>query len=162
MNIVKFFQDLADRWNTDQKCGFCWSFSAPLSEDRMNATIKDEPCCVHLFLTFISNSHGYKTTPKTGLKSLEWCDVNFTLYAVQKTNLGINAYNEIPDHPIDESLWKTILEPLNNCLGCGNELDLCELGYDFEIIRWQMETTLLQHDNNYTGWKINGTFRQCK
>lgn len=162
MNLVKFFQELSDRWTQEKKCGFCWSFSAPLSESGMNTAINKEICCVHLFLTQIENIHGYKINDLTGLKSLEWCDFNFVLYAVKDSNIGINVYDEIPNHPIDESLWKTILEPLNNCLGCGNELDLCELGYDFEIIKWQMQTSILEMDNNYTGWKIFGTFRHYK
>lgn len=162
MNIVKFFQDLANRWDAEQKCGFCWAFSAPLSESGMNSTAVNTPCCTHLFLTYIRNAHGYKNSPQTGLKSLEWCDVSFTLYAVQNTNLGINTYNETPNHPISESLWSTILEPLNNCLGCGNEINLCEMGYPFEIIKWDMETAIYHHDNNYTGWKINATFRTYK
>lgn len=162
MNIVKFFQDLADRWNADQKCGFCWSFSAPLSEDRMNATIKDEACCVHLFLTDMEDICDSKEGSASYLNSLEWFDVNFTIYAVQPTNLGINTYNEIPNHSTDESLWDTIIQPLRNCLSCGNEIDLCDLGYDFKIKKWRAKPILLHHDSNYTGLRINGTFRQYR
>ncbi|MGL5233831.1 MAG: hypothetical protein ACRC8Z_03615, partial [Empedobacter falsenii] len=62
--------------------------------------------------------------------------------------------------PIEDSIWKTVIEPLQNCLGCGNELDLCELGYDFEITKWDMEIVKKYEDSNYAGWKINGIFRQ--
>lgn len=163
MNIVAFFQELVDKWNAEQKCGFCWSFSAPLSNSGMNMSLaKDgECCCVHLFLTYIGTDYGYKTA-NTGVKNLEWNDTFFTLYVVKQTNLGVNVYNEIPNHPIDESLWESILEPLENCLGCGNELELCEMGYPFEIMKWRKETVILEHDDNYTGWKINGTFRTYK
>lgn len=163
MNIVSFFQELSDRWNSEHKCGFCWSFSAPLSNSGMNMIVaKDsECCCVHLFLTHIRTNYGYKNAP-TGLQTIEWSDTHFTLYTVVQSSLGVNMYNEIPNHAIDESLWKNILEPLENCLRCGNELDLCEMGYHFEITKWDKETVILQGDNNYTGWKINGTFRNYK
>lgn len=96
----------------------------------------------------------------TGLKNREWTDHIFTLFAVQQSNLGINTYNEQPLHPITESLWNTHLKPIQDCLGNGKELELCEIGYPFEIVRWDMEVVQRFEDQNYTGWKIAGTFRE--
>lgn len=159
MDIVSFFKDIATRWNEEQKCGFCWSFSAPLSESGMNVSITQDKCCMHLFITHISYTHGYNTHPVTRLKTIEWCDCHFTLYVVNQQNLGINTYNEIPNHPITESHWVKTLQPLLSCLGCGNEIDLCNFPGRLEITKWQMDTVLNHHDHNYTGWRINGTIR---
>ncbi|MDV4026519.1 hypothetical protein CMT52_19515 [Elizabethkingia anophelis] len=162
MNIVQFFKDASEKWDLENKCGFCWTFGAPLSESGMNASEpKDEDkCCVHLFITHYKTSSSYTKNPNTGLKNREWCDHLFVMYAVQHSDIGTNIYNEQPFYPIDESLWKTKVEPIQNCLGCGNELDLCELGYEFEILKWEMEVVTKYEDMNYSGWKIAGIFRQ--
>lgn len=162
MDVITFFDDLTEKWNAEENCGSCWSFGAPLSEAGMNATEKPdtEVCCTHLIITDYETSSSYTKNDKTGLKNREWCDHIFTLYAVRQSNLGINMYNEQDGHPISESLWETILKPIQSCLGCGNELELCEMGYDFEIFSWKMKATKYLHDQNYTGWRILGIFRQ--
>lgn len=162
MNAILFFQQLANKWNTENKCMSCWTFGAPLSESGMNAsnTTDDDKCCNHMFVTEYKTSSGYEKDQYTKMVNRAWCDHIFTLFVVKHSTLGINTYNEEIGHPIDESLWKTILEPLQNCLGCGNELDLCEMGYEFEIFKWDMQVVKYQHDSNYTGWKISGIFRQ--
>ncbi len=162
MNAIKFFEDLSTRWQSESKCNECWTFGAPLGEGEMNAsqsTIETQ-CCVHLFVTYYKTSSGYSKNGQTGLVNREWTDHIFTLFAVKHSDISLNVYNEQPYHPIDQSLWKTIIEPLQNCLGNGNEIDLCELGYEFEITKWDMEVVKKYEDSNYTGWKINGTFRQ--
>lgn len=158
--IIDFFETLIEKWNNEQKCGFCWEFSAPLSESGMNKHQSENPCCVHAFITDYATQSGYTKDRLTNLANREWCDHNFVLYVVMQSNLGINVYNEISNHSIDAGLWKSILKPIQNCLGCGNELELCEMGYNFEITKWTMQTVLLKEDENYTGWKISGTFRQ--
>ena len=162
MNIITFFEDLTKKWNEENHCGNCWTFAAPLGEAEMNSSKKtdEEKCCVHFFVTNYKTSSSYTKNNQTGQKNREWCDHIFTMYAVKHSDISLNIYNEQPFHPIDESLWKTHLEPLQNCLGCGNEIDLCELGYDFEIFKWDMEIVKKYEDSNYTGWKINGIFRQ--
>ncbi len=162
MNVIKFFEDLTKQWNEENHCDDCWTFGAPLGEGEMNASQStiDNQCCVHLFVTYYKTSSSYTKNSRTGLKNREWTDHIFILYAVKHSDIGLNIYSEQPFHPIDESLWKTIIEPLQDCLGNGNEIDLCELGYDFEIVKWDMEVVKKYEDSNYTGWKIAGTFRQ--
>ena len=162
MNVITFFEDAVTKWNAEDKCGLCWSFGAPLSESGMNASepTDADKCCVHLFVTYYKTSTSYTKNTATGLKNREWCDHIFTMFAVQGSDIGLNVYNEQPNHPINESLWKTHLQPLQDCLGCGNELELCELGYEFEISKWDMEVVKKLEDMNYTGWKISATFRQ--
>lgn len=162
MNAIKFFEDLTVRWQDESKCGECWTFGAPLGEGEMNAfqSTPGKECCVHLFVTNYKTSSSYTKDSGTGLKNREWTDHIFTLFVVKQSDISLNIYNEQPFHPIIESLWKSIIEPLQDCLGNGNELDLCELGYDFEIFKWDMEVVKKYEDSNYTGWKINGIFRQ--
>lgn len=162
MDIVTFFEDLIELWNTEKKCDSCWAFSAPLSEDGMNATVKSDidKCCTHFFITEYETSSGDTENPDTGEIIKSWCDHIFTLYVVKHASLGVNTYNEQPEHPISESLWATILRPIQNCLGCGKQFDLCELGYDFKIPKWNMKAIKLKEDHNYTGWRILGIFRQ--
>lgn len=162
MNVIQFFQQVSTEWNEEQKCNSCWTFGAPLSISGMSGSTQenDSVCCNHLFITEYEISNGYKKNDLTQQINTEWCDHIFTLFVVKKADLGINVYNEQTGHPIDESLWKTILEPLLNCLGCGKEFDLCEMGYEFEIFKWNMKATIYKEDQNYTGWRILGIFRQ--
>ena len=162
LNIITFFQELADKWTEDNKCGFCWAFGAPLSLPSMNSSVSSEEnkCCTHLYVTQYKTSSSYEKSQSTGRINRKWCDHIFTLYVVQNTNLGLNTYNEQLGHPIDESLWKTIIEPLQECIGCGNEFDLCEMGYEFDMFKWEMEVVKQEQDQNYTGWKVLGIFRQ--
>ena len=162
MNVIKFFKEVAERYNDEDKCGFCWSFKAPLSESGLNKTelTEEEQCCLQLFITDYETDPGETIDERTGLSKKKYCDHIFTLYVVKPSDIGLNVYNEIPGHPISESLWETILEPIQNCIGCGNEFDLCEMGYDFDILRWKMKAVQFKEDYNYTGWRILGVFRQ--
>lgn len=159
MNIIDFFQAKTLVFNSENKCGFCWSFGAPLSESGMNSSkpANNAECCLHLFVTYYKTSSSFTRNSMTSLKNREWTDHIFTLFAVQNANLGTNTYNEQPLHPISESMWSTHLKPIQECLGNGNELVICE---PFELIRWDMEVVQRFEDQNYTGWKINGTFRE--
>ncbi len=160
MDIIKFFKDLATKWNEQKKCGFCWSFEAPLSESGMNATEISEDCCIQLFVTEYETDTGYSYNEKTNIPNGKHCDHIFSLYVVKPSNLGINTFSEIKGHPISESLWETILKPLKNCIGCGNEIDLCDMGFNFNILRWKMSVVKFKEDCNYVGWKIIGVFRE--
>ena len=164
MNILQFFKDVETSFNENSKCGECWVFKSPLSEAGMNASkfTEEESCCVKMFLTYYNYQSGFVRSPTTQLQQTGYCDYYFTLYVVKDSNLGINVLNEEPGHEEIQSLWSTILSPLMDCLGCGNEFDLCDLGYNFDILRWSMNPVILKHDSNYTGWKIDGTFRQYK
>ena len=162
MNIRDFFKDVTCKWNSENKCNSCWTFGAPLSESGMNASkpTEDKKCCNHLFVTNYKTSSSYTKNQNTGLKNRLWCDHIFTIYAVKHADTGLNIYNEQPNHHISESLLETHLKPLQECLGCGNELEFCEMGYNFELERWEMDVVKKFEDMNYTGWKISGIFRQ--
>ena len=164
MDLVQFFRDLAAKYDSLNKCGFCWEFGAPMSESVMNKQIQedqDRACCAMIFITDYQVGSEYRYNGQTGLQNYEACAHRFTIYVGQQVeDLGQNVYNEIPGHAITDGLWAKVFKPLLDCLGCGKELYLCELGYDFDIIKWEMQKVQFKGDRNFTGWQIKGTFRE--
>ncbi|PIF44310.1 hypothetical protein CLU96_1251 [Chryseobacterium sp. 52] len=162
LNIIDFFEQVAEQWDADNKCGECWIFGAPLSTAGINSTVveRDRACCVHIFVTNYELSYGSTVNPNTGLPNNEWYDHIFTVYFVKQENLGTNVYSEQMGHPIDQSLWSKTLKPILNCIWDGNQYDLCAMGYDFNILKWNVSTSILKESSNYTGWKVTGVFRQ--
>jgi hypothetical protein len=161
MNIVSFWNEQVNLWNEQHKCGFCWEFSAPLVSSQINI-FQNENCCVKIFLTDVKFREERKTNFLTGLTEYKKCIWSFSLYAVLKENLGVNNYNEIKGHSIEESKWETIFYPLINCLGCDNILDTCViLGKEIQIAQ-NGDAQLIHNylDENYNGWKINYIFSE--
>ena len=161
--IIEFFKALAAKYNDEQKCGFCWTFGAPLSESAMNnqQAVEGEQCCINMFVTDYKISSQYGVSNPTGLTTTEDCDHRFILYVgQQREDIGQNVYNEVPGYDeITDSLWAEVYKPLMDCLGCARHLYECELGYDFRVTAWDMETVKFKEDRNLTGWKITGRFR---
>lgn len=160
--LVDYFKALAAKYNSENKCGFCWEFGAPLSESALNKQlpVNERQCCANMFLTEYSFSSYFKYSDVTHLNNYEACDHRFKLYVVvQKEDIGQNTYNEIPDHPVTESLWTEVYKPLLECMGCDKALYQCELGYDFDILSWDMDMVKFKEDRNLTGWVIKGRVR---
>jgi hypothetical protein len=156
MDIISFWKNQTDIWNTQNKCGLCWEFSAPLVASQINI-VQNETCCVNVFLTDIKFREEKVFNSVTGLTTSKRCIWNFSLYALIKENLGVNNYNEIKGHPVNESKWETIFYPIINCLGCDNLLDICNIQ-----INQNGDAQLIHNylDENYNGWKINYTFSE--
>ena len=156
MDIVAFWKKQVDTWNAQNKCGLCWEFSAPLVASQINI-VQNEKCCVNVFLTDVKFREEKVFDAVTGLITSKKCVWNFTLHALIKENLGVNNYNEIKGHPVEESKWNTIFYPIINCLGCDSLLNICDVQYS------QSGDAVLIHnylDENYNGWRINYTFTQ--
>ena len=170
MDIVKFWKEQTELWNTQNKCGLCWEFSAPLVASQINI-VQEEPdeeeenedCCVHVFLTDIKFREVVTRHPVTNQTTKKTCVWTFSLWVLKKENLGVNNYNEIKGYPIEESKWETIFKPLIDCLGCDNILDTCELlGVTNVNVDMNGDAQLIHNylDENYNGWKINYTFSE--
>ena len=162
MNPIDFFEQQVAKWNEDEKCGFCFSFSAPLVESAINIQQirKDEECCVQVMITDVGFQNNFTRNATTRLLTEEICDHTFTLFVLAPDSLGINNYNEIANHSVEESKWKRILQPLQDCFGCGLILDFCDFWqFPVEVTQWRGTSLLNYQDNNYSGWKINATFR---
>ena len=161
IDIVSFWKAQIDKWNTDEKCGLCWEFSAPLIPSQINI-VQNENCCVQIYLTDIKYREEKTINQNTGLTTFKKCVWNFSIHAVTPVALGVNNYNEIKGHDIDESKWATVFYPIIECLGCDNILDYCTiLGKSIEVK--QNGDAILVHnylDQNLNGWKINYQFSE--
>ena len=98
--------------------------------------------------------------PTTGYVSSLTKDYSFDLHVLYPDQVGINTYNEIPGHPIDESKWETILSPLYECW-CEEQLqDTCQIiRKALQVIGWDGRTQINWLDNNFTGWTYSITLR---
>lgn len=162
LDIVNFWKEQVRIWNETEKCGLCFEFAAPLVASQINI-VQEEECCVNVFLTDIRFREIKNRNSVTGLITSKTCVWNFSLYVLKKENLGVNNYNEIKGHPVDESKWGTIFKPIIDCLGCDNILDTCEiLGLTNVNIDMPSDAILIHNylDDNYNGWKLNYSFTQ--
>lgn len=166
MNIVQFWSDQVALWNEQDKCGLRWTFSAPLVNSQINivqSETNEEDCCVHVFLTDVRFREVKQRNSVTGLTIGKTCVWTFSLWVLKRENLGVNNYNEIKGHPVEEGKWNTIFLPIIECLGCDNILDTCELlGVTNVNVDMNQDATLIHNylDENYNGWKVNYTFTQ--
>lgn len=162
MNPIDFFEKQVKIWNENQFCNNCWSFGAPLSESGFEEQKlrEGEACCYQIAIT------DYSTTSRTNYNSSmleisKTCEYRFTMYVVKSSNIDINTYNEIDQHPISESKWETIIKPLRECFDCNAVLDYCQiLGYPVQIPEWRIDNVINKTSNNYDGIKITAVFRQ--
>jgi len=161
MNVVEFFRQQVNKWNIENKCGYCWEFDAPLRDSDANESlIKTNECCVRVMITNYSFRKNRTFHPVNGLVTDYNLEYTFTLNVVIPSIIDRNVYNE-QEHPISESKWATILEPLQGCLDTENPYDFCEiLGRDDVTIiseNWIQRLDWL--DNNYDGWAITMTLK---
>lgn len=160
MNIVDYWKQQTELWQTENKCGLCWEFSAPLVNSEIQSIKSDSPCCVQVMLTNIRYRKNEVRDRVSQFVTEKTCTWTVTVYAVEESTLGLNNYNEIKDHPISESKWETIYNKILECLGCDNILDYCRiLGYDVTVN--QVGDAELVHNylsRNLNGWRVNYTF----
>lgn len=165
MDIVNFWKEQTDKWNTDEKCGFCWDFSAPLIESLVNIQqpTAGKECCVKVM--FLQDKQPAFSTvnaysDQTGLLNRQTCNKSFQLLVLFDSKLGVNNYNEIKGHPIEDSNWTTKMQPLQECLSCDANLDFCEiLGTKYRVTNWSGQQVINYLDSVYCGYRINVTFQ---
>jgi len=160
MDIVDFWSKQVALWQTENKCGLCWEFGAPLVNSAINKQKLNDSCCVQVMLTNIRFRKTENRNATSQLVTEKICTWTVTVHAVIQSEIDTNNYNEIKEHPVSESKWNTIYNPLLDCLSCDSILDYCRvLGYD--VIVNQVSDFELVHnylDNNYSGWRVNYTF----
>lgn len=160
MDIVDFWNKQVVKWNAEKKCGFCWNFGAPLTQSQMNIQQIEDQCCINVFLTDIYFNESISYSSKTGFVNGKSSDWDFTLWVLQHGKLGVNNYNEIKGHSVDNSNWLKTYKPIYECLGSDVILESCKLmGLPITVVRWQGSTVFNYEDNNYNGWKIQATFK---
>lgn len=161
LDIVNFWKQQLDLWNEEKKCGLCFEFSAPLVNSQINI-VQSETCCVNIFLTDIRFREDRAYNNVTGLVTSKTCVWTFTLHALTTVPLGVNNYNEIKGHEIDESKWNTVFYPIIDCLGCDNILDFCDIIGKQLDIRQIGDAQLIHNylDSNWNGWRITYSFSE--
>ena len=166
MNLANFWSQQITKWNEQTKCGFCWEFSAPLVESSVNLveTTEDTTCCVKVMLLqdkqpAFTTANSYSS--QTGFLNNQICANNFQLLVLLDSKLGVNNYNEIKGHSINESKWETIYNRLQECLQCDANLAFCEiLGASYRITTWSGSQVFNYLGSNYCGYRINVTFQK--
>lgn len=166
MDILNFWKEQTEKWNTELKCGFCWEFSAPLVESSVNVvqSEEDKECCVKLMFLqdkqpAFSTNNTYNNT--TNLLTGQICATNFQLLVLLNSNLGVNNYNEIKGHSTAESNWEAILLKLQECLSCDANLAFCEiLGSVYRVTNWSGTQVINFSNSVYCGYRINVSFQK--
>lgn len=159
MNWIDFFQKQIDKYEEDQKCGFCWFFSAPLEESKVNIQQlrEDSKCCVQvMFLQDKQAAFSVSTTydNTTTFITDRQCTENFRLLFLIPNVIDKNNYNEIDGHPIEESRSVDLMN-LKDCIGCDFQFDFCEIiGTAWQVIKWEGYQKLNYQDNNYIGYEV--------
>lgn len=164
MNFIELFQKQIEKYNADQKCGYCWFFSAPLTESAANIQqLRDDAkCCVQvMYLQDRQAAFSVQTNydERTTFIRDRFCTENLRLLFVLPDELGKNNYNEIDGHPVNEGRWEDLMT-LKDCIGCGFQIDFCELiGVQWQVVKWEGFQRILYLDNNYIGYEVNVTLR---
>ena len=155
IDIVKYFKEKVDVWNTENKCGLCFEFGSPLFNSEINIQQTDN-CCVNVFLVNVGTRTVFKEANFGIIK--DYYTISFEMYFLVKKPIGINNYNEITGYPITESKWETIFKPLLNCFGTGE--NVCENIDGFKgYINYN--ATLVQNylDESYQGLKVRAEIK---
>lgn len=160
-DVIGTIATIVNNWNTEERCDLCWEFTAPLRESDLNEyQMKGDACCVLVAITDYRFQCSSPMNRQTGLLQLGAETHSFNMHVLSQDNVGLNVYNEIDGHPLSESKWATILQPLAECIAC-NPLDFCEpLGYNLEVVNWTMNPRIDWMDSNYSGWTINVQLRR--
>lgn len=163
MDIVDFWDQLITQWKAESKCGFCWTFEAPLIESQSNIiqTEQGSECCIDVILTDVVERESSKYHPITELENGLNEDFSFTIHFVMEGELGENNYTEVKGHLKSDSRYIKTYKPIRECLD-RNELKtaLCEYtGKQVDITDWSKQISHAYLDQNYFGWKVKANFR---
>lgn len=159
MDLLKLLQTQVSIWNAEQKCGFCWSFGAPLTDSSLNKK-QLEDCCLQVFVTNLTKRKNRTYNEETSYLNDYSVDYNFDLHILYPDRVDINTYNEQLGHPIDESKWATILHPIDECFCAEKFVDFCKLiGKNLRITNQSSRVRINWLDNNYTGWTYSLSIR---
>lgn len=163
INPIEAIEQMVEAWAYESRCGYCWQFSAPLRFDDLNEyQVRDEDskCCILVAVTDYSFECIQNFNRQTGFKGLGAITHDFQLHFITHDRLDRNVYDEIKGHPDIESKWHSILQPLQECIGC-DPFDWClQIGKNIEVSRWRASTRIDWLDSNYTGWSISVQLRE--
>jgi len=163
--IVDYLKEVVSKLDESRECGFCWVFSAPLEDQTGNIRqVRDDECeCAHLYLTRlnISESHSFGSVFHSVLEKRK--SYNITFFVMLEAELSENNWDEIPNHPIEESRWVKYLKPLADCLTINNFNHGCKvLGYPIRFTSWNAECLPNPniYDRNFVGYRVSATIEK--
>lgn len=161
IDIVNLFNQIANRFNDENKCGQCWEFHAPMWEDQINVVKSDNPCCVQMMMTNVRMNTSTQYNTLTNLVQNRYTDYLFNLYVLKQSNAGVQNFNEIKEYNTNTSKWETIYKPLAECLSDYNILPLCDiLGEKLNVNSWSFTPVRNYAAMNYDGWLISISLRK--
>lgn len=165
MNFIDFFKTQIERYESESKCDFCWTFSAPLTESAVNIQQlrEDTKCCVQvMFLQDKQPAFQVATVydNRTSWATDRFCTENFRLLFAIPNQLGQNNYNEIEGHLVEESRSVDLMK-LKDCISCDFQVDFCEIiGTTWQVVKWEGYQRIVYQDNNYMGYEVNVTLKK--
>lgn len=154
LDVLGLWKGLTEQLNEEEVCDFCWEFYAPLTEVKLNIIRNKGNCCVHVFLIRNKpNDFGSNLTYGTGgyLNTQIHTDSYDVLFLVSSIE-GLNNYNELDNHPIEESRYETIFKPIRDCIKSKLITDICEHA---QVSSWSGRFVYDYQDENYYGYRIS-------
>lgn len=155
--IVTTLQDIIERYNEDEQCGFCWSFiHARKDYANLVRPCVDGVCCVNFLLENYTSEERYNGNESTRDHELSYTEYSFDAFAGFQGALDIQYHNETTEG-IDESKYITAISPLETCFESFGD-EICGTG--LHPIRLRIESKVNYKDSNLDGVFIRGTFRK--
>lgn len=119
MNLLKELEVIFNKYNEENKCGFCWNFTGDLRSD-YNNLMTAENCCVQICIDegFTLRKNEYS----------QWI-YDFTLIIGIPSELSNIMYKEVDGCNVCNSKWEKYIYPLINCFrdgfyDCNYRLDI--------------------------------------
>lgn len=162
MNIVDFFKEKVEGYNTEKKCGYCWSFHYGRG-DYTNLLKKKNcncDCCVTFLLEKYVPTTIYKVDDSDGYSEKFYTDYNFELFVGVDSDFTRQLYKEVEGCKVSEGKYERYLKPLETCLQDVFDVDLCAGINPAAITRIAMYEKLNYKDQNYDGYFIKGILRK--
>lgn len=165
MSLHSYIERQINKFNEENKCGFCWEFYAPLTEDAMNKQQlkNNENCsCVHVMMTrdnMTAFGNDYRYNERLGQNAEIFEYKNFKLFFLKRQGMDVNNHIEILDNDTSKSKIN-FLEELEDCIS-QFYFDFCdEFDKNWVMQRWQGTQLINYLDNNYTGYRVDVTLRR--
>jgi hypothetical protein len=154
---------LVDKWNTENKCGKCWVYIKTFNDHIKGVTntyapTEENKCCTHIFLEGLTIKTNKVQIPITGQWKKESCDYQLHLKIVEMSDFQMQKGDELN---FDESIYSEKIKPLEGCLACSFEDDVCAMFEETGAVFNEVSKPLFSSgDINWAGLDYKLTVRQ--
>lgn len=150
--ILELWENIVNDLNDKNECGFCWKFIGALTQKRFNLTRRSEDCCVHVALfRNLATDFGSNFVYRNGFLNDETRFENYEVMFLIQSKEGLNNYNEIEGHEVDQSRYETIFKPLRECIESNIIAGICT---DYEVTQYSGRYIYDYQDEMYYGLAI--------